>query len=353
MLTSVHQPGHNLVKRVHSLLVEGHNPLDFRRIQAGGLGLGDPEELRVVGRHILHVILDAIQSALLRLVHIAEETRGIVVDLYASRRQLFELSRGIDEGLAAFLIEGALGAHAADDTAPTDCHVGILVGNENRGADGLIAASGGVRPIDGSQNGKAHLLQLGMAEKGRSTSSAIGIDQMLLGELDAAAVDQPDEGHVQTLGHVRHAQDIFRLPCDPGTGHHLVVEADDNGPLAGDFPQTVNDAGGAFFILHGIIKGVEGTPGAGVHQVFQALPDGHLSALVDFLLGKACILDALNLFGQQLLHLLDLFNALGGIGHLSVGQRTTEFGHFFEIRLHRYFSSSGQLKGIELTCRWG
>ena len=142
-------------------------------------------------------------------------------------------------------------------------------------------------------------------------------------------------------------------PGDPGPGHDLVVKTDDDGPLAVDFAQAVDHAGGAFLVLQGIVKGVKGAPGARIHQVFQPLPDRHLSALVDLFLGKTGILDALNLFGQQLFHLLDLFNTVGGIGHLSVGQRATEFGHFFKIRLHGYFSSSGQLKGTRASCRWG
>ena len=54
---------------------------------------------------------------------------------------------------------------------------------------------------------------------------------------------------MQPLGHVRDAQDIFRLPGDPGAGHHLVVETDDDGPFSGDFAQTIDHAGGAFFVL--------------------------------------------------------------------------------------------------------
>jgi hypothetical protein len=82
------------------------------------------------------------------------------------------------------------------------------------------------------QNGNAHLVQLGMPEKGGAAPAAVGIEFFLLGELDAAAVDQPDQGDVQALGQIGDPQDILILARQPGAGHDLVVETDDHGPFS-------------------------------------------------------------------------------------------------------------------------
>ena len=156
------------------------------------------------------------------------------------------------------------------------------MGEQDGGADALVAAAGRVGAVDAGQDRNPHLLQFGVAKEGGTAAAPVGVEFFLLGELDTAAVDQPDQRHVQALGQIGDPQDVVILTGHPGTGQDLVVETDDHGPFAGDLAQAVDDVGGAFGVVFGIVERVQRTPGPGVHEIAEPLPDGHLAPGVDF-----------------------------------------------------------------------
>ncbi len=81
VLAAVHQARQNLVETVNLFLVEGNQAVEVLGRKTGRLGFGHPEELGIVGRHILHVLLEAVQHPGLLLVNISEKTGFIIVDL--------------------------------------------------------------------------------------------------------------------------------------------------------------------------------------------------------------------------------------------------------------------------------
>ena len=109
---------------------------------------------------------------------------------------------GLDDLLGPGFVEKPLGAHAADDPSAADGDVAVLVGEEDGGADALVSATGGVGAVNPGQDRDAQFFQLRMPEKGGAVSAAVGVDLFLLGQLDAAAVDQPDQGDIEPFGHV-------------------------------------------------------------------------------------------------------------------------------------------------------
>ena len=98
---------------------------------------------------------------------------------------------------APVLVEGALGAHAAHDPAAADRDVRVLVGDQDGGADPLVAAAGRVGAVDAGDHRHAAFLELGMTEEGRAVASAVRVDLFLLRQLHAAAVHDPDERHAE------------------------------------------------------------------------------------------------------------------------------------------------------------
>ncbi len=119
--------------------------------------------------------------------------------LHASRGDGLEVARRLDERLGPFLVEGSLGAHAADDPAAAHGDVGFLVGEQNRGADPLVAAACGVGAVDAGDDGNAFLLQLRMAEEAGALPPAVGVDLLLLGKLHAGAVHEPHQRQVESI----------------------------------------------------------------------------------------------------------------------------------------------------------
>ena len=128
---------------------------------------------------------------------------------------------------------------------------------------------------------------------------------------------------------------------------HLVVEADDHRPLAADLAQAVDDAGGALVVSAGVVEGVEGAPGAGVDQVLEALPDGHLPALVDLGDWKADVFDLLKCFFHLGFHVFDQLDVgLPAYDHSRL-ERTAELLHLFELRSHVLHPSPSEI----LSCQ--
>ncbi len=165
MLAAVHQPRQHLVEVVHLLLVEGNQAVEILGAEGGLLGLGHPEKFGVVGRHVLHVVLEAVQHFGFLLVDIAEKTGLVVVDLHRSGGFDLELLGCRDQRLGALFVEVAFRGHAAQDAAAAHGDVAVLVGEQDRGADALVAAAGRVGAVDAGQNGDAHLFQFGVAER--------------------------------------------------------------------------------------------------------------------------------------------------------------------------------------------
>jgi hypothetical protein len=246
------------------------------------------------------------------------------------------VARRLDERLGPLLVEGTLGAHAADDPAAAHGDVGLLVGEQDRGADALVSAACGVGAVDAGDDGNAFLLELRMAEEAGTLPPAVCVDLFLLGKLHAGAVNEPHERHVEPLGEVRDPQVVVGLPGDPGAGNPLVVEADEHAPLTADPGHAVDDVGLAALLAVGVVDGVQGEEHARVDDVVDPLPDRHLAALVDLLGGDAhARLDAVDLG-------IDLFHDLLGPRHvvlhavyLRLPERLAQVFHLLEVLSHR------------------
>ncbi len=334
MLGAVEDPGQHLLERIGLLLIRGDDPGDLLGRKTRLAGLGDAEELRIVGGHPLHVLADAVEHALFGVVDVAEEAGLPVVCLHPARGLGAELPLRLDDLSGPLQIEAALGAHAPDDAGAADGDVAVLVREEHRGADPVVPAAGRIGAVDPHQDGDAQLVEPGVAVEGGAAAASIRIDLLLLGELHPRAVEDPDERHAKALGQFGDAKDVLRLTPDPGPREHLVVGRDHHGPAAAHPGQAVDHPGGALVVPPRVVDGVERMPGPLVDQVVDALPGGELAALVDLLGGKAGGPDPLHLGGQALLHLLDQGQVLLRAAQLALLERPAELGHLLEIRPH-------------------
>ena len=235
------------------------------------------------------------------------------MDPHAARRDLFEMTGGLDNLLGPSFVEAPFRAHAADDPSSAHGDVGILVGQQDGRADSLVAAAGRIGAVDPGQDGDAQLFQFGMAEKGGPVAAPVRVDLLLFGQFDPGTVDQPDQGHPEPFGQIGHPELVFGLSGDPGPGHDLVVEADQDAPLAADPGQAVDHPGHAFFIVLGIVKGMQGAEGPGIDQVFDPVPDGHLPPFMYFFRRQSGVFNPFDL-GRHFLQ--DRFDLGPVFGHL-------------------------------------
>ncbi|KAF5044189.1 hypothetical protein DSECCO2_494360 [anaerobic digester metagenome] len=236
-----------------------------------------------------------------------------------------------DQRHRALLIDIALGVHAAKDTRATNCHIGIGMRNQDGGADRVIAAARGVGAVDRNQNRDAHLGQLGVAVEGGAAAAAVGVNLLLLVELNARAVEDIDQRNAQALCGVGSTQQVIGLAGNPGAGELLVVGSDDDSPLAADSAKTLDDGGGAAVVVHRVVKGVEGAPGALINQGVDTLHGGHLARLVQAL-GRAAVVErSFGLFDHLLLSCLDLRLVF----RIGVDQRPAYHRHILKIAGHR------------------
>jgi hypothetical protein len=256
------------------------------------------------------------------------------VNASAPRGNLLEPACGLDDLLRPGLVEPALGAHAADDPAATDRHVGVLLREEHRRADALIAPAGRIRPVDPGDDRDAEFLQLGVPEEHRAAAPAIGIDLVLLCELDPRAIDEPDQGQPETLGQVGDPQLVLGLPGHPRSGHDLVVESDEDAPLAADPGQPIDHAGHTLLGLARVVQGVQGTERPGIHEVLDPVPDRHLATRVDLLGGQPRVLRAAHLGAELLEHRRNLVAVLGHLLDVGLLERLAERIHLLEVRAH-------------------
>ena len=329
-LAAVEQAGEDGVHVVGAVLVVQHQVVQLHIGHEGRLGGVYAEELQVIAGQHVHVLLDALDDALLGLIDLAEEAGDAVVDGHRSGRIGPQTLGGLDLGQSGLHIHVGLGVHAAHDAGAAHGHVGLLMGHQDGGADGVVAAAGGVGAVDAHDDGDAHLVELGVAVEGGAAAPAVGVHQLLLIQLHAGALQQVDQGDAQPLGGVAAPEQVVGLAGHPGAGVLLVIGSDDDAPLAVDPAQALDDGGGAGLVLVGIIQAVQGAPGAGVHQQGDTLHGGELAAGVHGLVGLA-VLQALHDLGVDvLLNGLEFRHVLGvGTDGLAHG------GHVLEVAGHR------------------
>ena len=222
-----------------------------------------------------------------------------------------------------------LGVHAAHDAGAAHGHVGLIMGDQHGGRNGVVAAAGGVGAVDAHDDGDAHLVQLGVAVEGSAAAPAVGVHLLLLVQLHAGALQQVNQGDAQTLGGVRSAEQVVRLAGHPSAGMLLVVGSDDTTPLAVNTAQALDDGGGAGLVVLRVVQAVQGAPGAGIHQQGNALHGSKLALGVHGLVGLAVV---------QALHNVGVDVVLDGpqLSHiLRVGaDRLADGGHILEIAGH-------------------
>ena len=324
-------PCEELIDVVGHLLVEGDDVVEVLGRESRLGRLGHPEEFGVVSRQIGHPFLDRVEYRLFRLEDLLEEARVVVMDLHPAGGHRLEFPRGVDDLLRHALVEVALWRHAAHDARAADCDVAVLVGQEQGRAYALVAAARRVRPVDRGEHGDAQLVQLCVPEERGAVAPPVGVDLLLLGQLDATAVNEPDERAVEPFRDVGDPEDVVRLACDPRPRHDLVVEADYHAPPAVYPAETVNYARSPRFLVHVIVQQVQGRPGAFVEDVLEALMDRPFAPLLEDFSGKPGVLLLLQQFVDLRLDLLDLLGIRRVFFH-----GFPEWLHFFEVRSHPY-----------------
>ena len=282
-LAAVEQAAQDGIHLIRTVLVVQHQVVQLAVIHGGRLGRVNTEELQVEGGEHIHILLDGGNDALLLGVHLAEEAGLAVMNGYAARRVGPEALGGLDLGQSRVHVHMGLGVHAAHDARAADRHVGLLMGQQDGGADGVVAAAGRVGAVDAYDDRDAQLVQLGVAVEGSAAAPAVGVHQLLLIQLHAGALQQINQRNAQPLGRVAAADQIVRLAGHPGAGVLLVVRGDDDTPLAVDPAQTLHDGGGAVLVVLGIIEAVQGAPRTGVHQQGDPLHGSQLALLVHVL----------------------------------------------------------------------
>ncbi len=194
----------------------------------------------------------------------------------------------------------------------------------------MVAAPGRISAVNAYDYRNPHLIQFRMTVERGAIAATIGINLFLLHQLNSAAVKYPYQGNMQFLSYIGNPEDIVCLSRNPGASHNFIIGSDYNRPFTGDFTQTVNNSGIAFFVSHRIIYGVQRAPGAGVYQVLKTLPGSHLAFTVHGFSSLAGIFHPVRLLGYLGFHLFYLFDVLLQFPAKSFAH----FGHLFEIRMH-------------------
>ena len=236
---------------------------------------------------------------------------------------------GLDLGQGSLHIHVGLGVHAAHNARAAHSHIGLLVGHQHGGRDGVVAAAGGVGAVDPHDNGDAHLVELRVAVEGGAAAPAVGVHLLLFVQLHAGALQQINEGNAQPLGRVAAPEQVVRLAGHPGTGVLLVVGGNDAAPFAVHPAQALDDGGGAVLVVLRVIQAVQGAPGALVHQQGHPLHGGELTLGVHVLVGLAAGQSVHNVGVDVVLNGPQLVDVLG------VGlDRLAHCGHVLEIPGH-------------------
>ena len=344
-LGAVEKTRQNFDHVVGALLVERNDAVEVVGVEQGLLGIVDAEELGIVSGQHVDVLADTGEHALFIGVDLAEEAGLVIVDGDSAGDVALEVLLRLDERLSSLLVDMALGAHTADDTGAADCHVGILMRDQDGRGDGVIAAAGGVRAVDADDDGHAHLVELAVAIERRTAAAAVGVHLLLLVELNAGAVQHVHEGNAQALGRVAAAQQAVSLAGDPGARELLVVARDDDGPFAVDTAEALDDANAAVLVVLGVIEAVEGAPGAFVNELHDALHRRPLAGLVERLGALTGFEGSLADLVDLLLHRLDL----SGVVLVECAQILADDRHALEIRGHGIFAHIKFSFLIEIT----
>jgi len=180
-----------------------------------------------------------------------------------------------------------------------------------------------------AEHGDAELVELGVPEERGPVAPSVRVHFFLLGELHAAAVDEPYEGAVEPLRDVRDPEDIVSLARDPRACHDLVVEPDDDAPPAVYPPKAVDDASCPRFLFHGVVENMKGRPGARIEDILEPLMDRPFPPLGKDRRGEPRVLLLLHQLCDLLLDLLDLL----GIRRVFL-YGFSEFLHLLKIGSH-------------------
>ena len=238
----------------------------------------------------------------------------------------------LDECHSALVVNIALGVHAAEDACAANCHVSVSMCNEDGGADGVVAAACGVGAVDSYENRDTHLSELSVAVEGGAAAATVGVYLLLLVELNAGAVKNIDERDAEHLSGVGSAENVLCLSGDPSACKLLVVGSNDYSPLAVDTAEALNDSGGAFLVVAGVVKGVEGAPGTLIDKAVYTLHSGHLALSVKALGGLLTSFEnCFYLFSKFSFSCLELSNVL----FVYVEKSLADYGHVLKIAGHR------------------
>ena len=208
-----------------------------------------------------------------------------------ARRVVLHLSGRIDHALCALEVNVRLRIHAADNACAADCHVCLLVCNQNGRGNCVIAAACRVRAVDTDNDRNAELVQLRVAVERRAAASAVRVNLLLLVELNAGAVQNVDQRNAEHLCRVRAAEQVVCLAGDPSARHLLVVGSDDHSPLAVDATKALDNAGRdnadlLLCVILRVVERVERAESALVNELIDSLERRVLALRVNLVIRR-------------------------------------------------------------------
>ena len=328
----VEQTADNIVDVISPFVVQGNHGVQIVSRECRCFRIVHPEEFRIVFGQHAYILLDPFQNAFFGSIDFPDETGFGVVDVDSSRRfGLAGTVHHVSDFVGIFQVHMAFGVHAAHNAGAAYSHVGFFMGNDHRGADGMIAAAGRVGAVDAHDDGNAQLVQFSVPEEGSTAATTVGVYLFLFVELNAGAVQHIHQRHVQGLGSVGSPQQAFSLARDPGAGQLLVVGSHHYAPFAVYTAQALDDGHGAVLVALRIEQGVQGSPGARFHQFFNSLESGQFPSLVYI---SICLAGFLSGFDQLMDLFFDLFQ-LFFISGIHLFQGFAHLRHLLEISRHR------------------
>ena len=194
----------------------------------------------------------------------------------------------------------------------------------------MVAAACGVGAVNANDHGNTQLVQLAVAIEGGAAAATVGVNLLLLVQLNTGAVQHIHQRNAQALSSVGATQQVISLTGNPGTGVLLVIGSNDHSPLAVDAAQTLDDGVGAGFVIAGVVDAVQRAPGAGIDQQSNALHSGQLTLGVHLFVGGAV---CQRLFGKFLQLCLDLLQN-GLVVGVDLTQGLADDGHILEVTRH-------------------
>ena len=188
MLAGVNQARQHLVEVIDLFGVARQQAVQILRRVGGRGGRRHPEKARLIGGNGFHVLLEAVQDAGFFLIDLREKAGFVVVGLDPARRLGAEGAGMLHQLFQHGGVKPAFGGHAGNDAGAADGDVGAFVGQEQGGADAVIAAASGVGAVDPRQHRNAQLVQLGVAKERRAGAAPVGVKLLLLVQFRPAAI---------------------------------------------------------------------------------------------------------------------------------------------------------------------